>query len=163
MGEVAIVIVTFNSAGEIGTCLESALATGAEVVVVDNASTDNSAQEITARGARLISNLTNIGFAAAVNQGVRATSAPFVLLLNADAVIERGIECLVAACSRPGGGLAGGKLVDQTGCVQKGFCVRRLPTALALSFEALLLNRLWPRNPVNWQYRCLGTDYSVPV
>jgi N-acetylglucosaminyl-diphospho-decaprenol L-rhamnosyltransferase len=161
MGEVAIVIVTFHSAGEIAACLDSALATGAEVVVVDNASTDGTVDRVRQRGARLIANPTNVGFAAAVNQGVRSTSAPFLLLLNPDAVIQGGLECLVSACSSPGAGLAGGCLVDASGLVQKGFCVRRFPTPLALAFEALLINRLWPGNPVNWQYRCMGMDYGV--
>jgi N-acetylglucosaminyl-diphospho-decaprenol L-rhamnosyltransferase len=37
-----------------------------------------------------------------------------------------------------------------------------LPSAAALICEALLLNRLWPRNPINWHYRCLGFDFSAP-
>ncbi len=162
MGGIAILIVTYNSAAEIGPCLDAALATGAEVVVVDNASSDATPDAVLARGARLIRNARNAGFAAAVNQAVRATKAPLLLLLNPDAVIERGIECLAAACTSVGAGFAGGKLVDGSGAPQKGFCIRKLPSVLALSFEALLVNRLWPRNPVNWQYRCLGMDYSVP-
>lgn len=162
MRDLAILVVTYNSALEIEACLEAALATGAEVLVVDNASQDDTAAKVTSLGARLIRNTENVGFAAAVNQAVRATSAPLLLLLNPDAVIERGIECLAAACSMPKAGFAGGKLVDNAGVVQKGFCVRRLPGALALGCEVLLVNRLWRRNPVNWQYRCLGMDYSVP-
>src|SRR6266542_6067616 len=39
--------------------------------------------------------------------------------------------------------------------------VRRFPTAAALICESLELNRLWDRNPVNWQFRCLGFDYNM--
>ena len=42
MAEIGIVIVTYNSESEIGECLDAALATGAEIVVVDNASSDGS-------------------------------------------------------------------------------------------------------------------------
>ena len=46
---------------------------------------------------------------------------------------------------------------------QTGFTVRSLPTATALAFEALLINRIWPRNPVNWHYRCYGFDHDKPA
>jgi GT2 family glycosyltransferase len=41
--------------------------------------------------------------------------------------------------------------------------VRRLPTPAALALEALLLNRVWPGNPVNRRYRGLDLDYSVAL
>jgi N-acetylglucosaminyl-diphospho-decaprenol L-rhamnosyltransferase len=44
---------------------------------------------------------------------------------------------------------------------QAGFMFRGRATPLALAFEVLLINRLWPRNPVNWHYRCLGLDDAV--
>lgn len=160
--QAAIVVVTYNSEKEIGPCLDAAMATGAEVIVVDNASADGTLEEAGRRNVRLIANRVNRGFAAAVNQGIRATTAPFLLLLNPDAVLLTGIGPLMDACLRPKVGLAGGKLVDETGRPQAGFMLRRLPSALALSFEALLLNRLWPGNPVNRRYRCLGMDTGRP-
>ncbi len=159
-GDAAIVIVTYNSGAEIGPCLDAALAVSHEVVVVDNASSDDTREQVWSRGARLIANPENRGFAAAVNQGFRATTAPFVLLLNPDTVLETGLEPLVEVCCRPGAGIACGKLVGPDGEIQRGFSVRRFPTPAALAFEALLLNRLWPRNPVNWKYRCYDFDYS---
>ena len=60
---IGIVIVTYNSATEIGACLDAALATGAEVVVVDNGSHDGTIAEVARRGARLIANPDNRGFA----------------------------------------------------------------------------------------------------
>jgi GT2 family glycosyltransferase len=158
-GAVGIVVVTHNSEDHIGACLEAAATTDAELVVVDNASEDRTRDEVVRRGMRLISNTQNRGFAAAVNQGIRNMSTPFVLLLNPDAVIEGGIEELHRCCERPGTGGAGGKLVDAGGRPQVGFMVRRFPSPWTLVFEALLLNRLWPRNPINWNYRCLGLDY----
>jgi len=163
MQDVGIVIVSHNSAEEIGPCLDAALATGAKLIVVDNASADATRGEVERRGVRLIANRSNAGFAAAVNQGTLALSTPWLLLLNPDAVIQSGLEHLRAACSDPQTAAAGGLLVDHAGKPQIGFTVRRFPSATALCFEALLINRVWPGNPVNWHYRCLGFDYSTPM
>jgi len=163
MGDVGIVIVTHNSAEEIGPCLDAAMATGAEVVVVDNASADETRAEVERRGVRLIANPSNAGFAAAVNQGARALSTPLLLLLNPDAIIQRGIDHLREACGDPKTAAAGGLLVDHSGKPQTGFTLRRFPSATALCFEALLINRAWPGNPVNWYYRCLGLDCSAAM
>jgi N-acetylglucosaminyl-diphospho-decaprenol L-rhamnosyltransferase len=161
MRDVGIVIVTHNSAVEIGPCLEAAVATGADVVVVDNGSEDHTGNEVNRRGVRLIANPGNLGFAAAVNQGVRALEASLLLLLNPDAIIQSSLEPLREACLDAETAAAGGMLVDNQGKPQAGFMVRRFPSLAALCFEALLINRVWPRNPVNWQYRCLGLDYRA--
>lgn len=157
MSRVAIVIVTHNSAAEIGSCL-SALATlpDTEIVVVDNASFDHTRPVVSAHGTRLIANSTNTGFAAAVNQGVLATSAPFILILNPDAILQTILQPLIHRCELPGSGGAGGLLLGADGSPQTGFMARNLPTPAALIFESLGINRLWPRNPVNWHYRCGG-------
>jgi len=158
-----IVIVTCNSEAEIGPCLEAALPTGAEVIVVDNASADGTLAQIRRPGVALIANPVNRGFAAAVNQGIRAIGADFILLLNPDAVLQTGIEALRAACEPPEVGAVGGKLVDSGNSPQAGFTVRNLPTPLTLAFGVLLINRLWPGNPVNWHYRCQGFNYDKPA
>src|ERR1700683_1846093 len=162
MGEAGIVIVTYESEAEIGACLDRAQPTGAEIVVVDNASPDRTCQEAMRRGVRLITNPQNRGFAAAVNQGIRALDTPFVLLLNPDALLETSLEALVECCRRPGVAGAGGKLVDAAGLPQVGFAVRSLPSPAALICEALLLHRRCRRNRINWHYRCLGFDFSSP-
>ncbi len=156
---VAIVIVTYNSCAEIGRCFD-ALASfeGLDVVVVDNASSDCTQREVRQRSVRLIANQTNHGFAGAVNQGVRATSAPLILLLNPDTHVMRGIDALADRFDDARMGAAGGLLVSADGTPQTGFFARNLPTPAALIFEVLGINRVWPRNPVNWHYRCLGLD-----
>jgi N-acetylglucosaminyl-diphospho-decaprenol L-rhamnosyltransferase len=165
MNDIAIVIVTYNSKAEIGPCLDAAARSGAEVVVVDNASTDGTVEEARSRGVRLLANSTNRGFAAAVNQGFAAVSAPFVVLLNPDAELQGGLDSLRDACDLPGAAGAGGKLVDTEGRAQIGFMVRQLPTALVLTLEAILLNRVWPNNPANRRYRGLQLNYNnrIPV
>ncbi len=156
---VSVIIVTFNSERHIAACLKP-LGQADEVVVVDNASSDDTC-DIVVREApevKLIRNASNRGFAAAVNQGIAATGSPFVLLLNPDTILLSSLQPLVERCLVPQVGAAGGKLVDGNGQDQIGFNVRSFPTPAALLFEVLLINRLWPSNPVNRRYRCLDAD-----
>jgi len=167
MARVAIVIVTHESAGVIGPCLDSIrrlpgvgaeAEIGIERLVVDNASSDSTCGIVAATGVRLIANPNNEGFAAAVNQGVRASLAPLILLLNPDTRLETGIQSLIDCFDDPAIGGAGGLLVGTDGQPQTGFMARSLPTPATLAFEVLGMNRLWPKNPVNWHYRCLRND-----
>src|ERR1043166_4470102 len=153
MPEIGIVIVTYNSEAEIGDCLDAAIETGAEIVVVDNASGDSTIAEIARRGVRLIANSTNLGFAAAVNQGFAVLDTPYVLLLNPDSVLLTGLDRLREACALPRVAGAGGRLLGERGDPQTGFMVRALPSAAVFILEALLLNRIFPHNLVNRRYR----------
>src|SRR6266700_1458498 len=123
MAPIGIVIVTYNSAAEIGPCLDAAMSTGTDIVVVDNASGDGTLAEIRRRGVRLIANPENRGFATAVNQGFAVLSNTYVLLLNPDSVLLTSLEPLRAACDLPGSAGAGGKLLDAIGQPQIGFMV----------------------------------------
>ena len=163
MARVAIVIVTYNSAAEVGPCLDALRELdNVEILVIDNASADDTCGEVVRRQVRLIANPVNAGFAAAVNQGVRATNAPLVLLLNPDAHLVSGLDALESCFETAGTGAAGGMLVGADGKPQRGFMARNLPTATTLVFEVLGINRLWPSNRVNWHYRCLGLDPMAP-
>ncbi len=159
MSEIGIIIVTYNSAKVIGACLDAARGAGAEILVVDNASADGTPAEVQRRGVRVIANSSNRGFAAAVNQGCTELNCRYLLLLNPDAILSSELEPLRAACDLPRSAGAGGRLLDAAGQPQVGFMVRQLPTPAALILEVLLLNRIWPRNPVNRRYRGLGLDY----
>jgi len=161
MAAIAIVIVTYQSESVIGPCLDAAADTGAEVIAVDNASTDGTLAEIARRDVRVIANPVNRGFAAAANQGFAACNRPYVLLLNPDAVLTGSIEPLREACAAERVAAAGGCLVDSAGRPQSGFMVRRLPTPAALILEVALLNRAWPGNPVNRRYRELDSDLGM--
>jgi len=85
------------------------------------------------------------------------------LLLNPDACLLSSVTAMVARFEvDPATGIAGGLLVGDDGRPQTGFMVRSLPTPSALSFEALGINRIWPHNPVNWHYRCIGKEPMTP-
>jgi len=160
MSQVGIVIVTYNSQAEIGACLDAALATGADLVVVDNGSQDGTLTEVGRRGVQVVANADNRGFAAAVNQGFTVLYSPYVLLLNPDAVILGGLDAMRQACDLEGAAGAGGCLLDTENKPQTGFMVRSFPTPAALVLEVLVLNRIWPNNPVNRRYRAVAMDYS---
>lgn len=160
MVEIGIIVVTYNSAAVIDACLDSALQSGAEVLVVDNASSDSTVQKATRPGVQLIANPTNRGFAGAVNQGFSTLKSPYVMLLNPDTVLQTSLDPLREACDLPRAAGASGRIEDAAGNPQIGFMIRKFPTPGVLSLESLLLNRLWSNNPLNADYRALHLDYS---
>jgi N-acetylglucosaminyl-diphospho-decaprenol L-rhamnosyltransferase len=113
------IVVTHNSAGQIGESLAALCGSGAPVRVVDNASTDRTAALIRSDypDVWLESNATNVGFARAVNQALRGTSADVVLLVNPDCVTPaetvRGLVSHVR--EHPEVGIAGPRLVGAEG------------------------------------------------
>ena len=124
----SIIIVSFNARADLVKCLDSLRAappaTPHDVVVVDNASTDGSADAARGiRGVRVIAMERNAGFAAANNAGIRATSGDFVLLLNSDTIVPAGaIDTLVARFAADDRvGIAGPRLVDGDGRAEISF------------------------------------------
>lgn len=109
--QTSVVLVTWNSAQHLPRCLAAIRAQSwpdVELIVIDNGSTDGSAEHATIR------NPDNRGFAAAVNQGIAAARGEFVLLCNPDAFLERDyIERIIEALDEAGEsfGMATGKLL----------------------------------------------------
>ncbi|HEU4656835.1 MAG TPA: glycosyltransferase family 2 protein [Capillimicrobium sp.] len=100
----SVLVVTYGSAAALRAllpALQRELRDGDELVVVDNASPDESAALAGVAGAKVIRNRVNAGFAAACNQAAAAASGDLLLLLNPDSVPEPGFR---AAIERPWGG-----------------------------------------------------------
>jgi len=122
----AAVLVNYNAGAELERAIRSIsdeLAGHAwEGVVVDNASIDGStaAVETFAAHVRLINNSTNAGFARGVNQGVAATSAPYVLIMNPDCRLMAGaIGALRAVLdAHPQCAIVGPRILNPDGSVQ---------------------------------------------
>lgn len=96
MTAAAVVVVNFNGGELLRRCLASVLAqqpAAAEVLVVDNASTDGSVEQLP-EGVTLLRQPCNGGFGAGVNAGIAATHAAFVMTLNPDTELQPG--CLAA-------------------------------------------------------------------
>jgi N-acetylglucosaminyl-diphospho-decaprenol L-rhamnosyltransferase len=103
---VAVVVVSHNSAvalESLWASLDGELEPGDELVVVDNASADETAGRARELGMRVIDSGANLGFAAGCRLGVEATQAPLVFLLNPDARLAPGALALLraAAAGRP--------------------------------------------------------------
>jgi GT2 family glycosyltransferase len=121
---VAIVTVTYEAAGFLAPFLAGLAALEPprpEVVIVDNASRDGSA-ELVARllpSATLVRAPANLGFAGGSNAGARASDADVLLFLNPDTIPPRDLVApLVAALDEPGVGVVGCKLVFPDGRIQ---------------------------------------------
>jgi GT2 family glycosyltransferase len=124
---VSVVVVSHNTRDDLLRCLGS-LATVTvpiEVVVVDNASSDGSADAVAQRfpRVRVIPNGDNAGFGRANNQGLAATRAPSVLVLNSDAELRPGcLETLMGLLrDRPRLGIVAPRTLEADGAVQVSF------------------------------------------
>jgi O-antigen biosynthesis protein len=123
--EVSIILVLFNSAdltyGGL-RCLQTAIDLPAEVIIVDNASTDET-NELLSRvdGARLIRNSENVQFLRGVNQAASTALGKYVLLLNNDTLVEAGpIKIARDVLDEDAtAGAVGGKLILPDGTLQE--------------------------------------------
>jgi N-acetylglucosaminyl-diphospho-decaprenol L-rhamnosyltransferase len=150
--DVDIVIVNWNSRSLLRACLsaldQSTIADMLSVIIVDNASTDGSADGLVAGHVRvdLVRNAENRGFAAACNQGAARGRAPYVLFLNPD--VRVGADTVASAARymddpvNRGVGVVGVQLLDPGGRVRVS-CARA-PTAGALLLQTLFLDRICP-------------------
>jgi N-acetylglucosaminyl-diphospho-decaprenol L-rhamnosyltransferase len=124
----SIIIVSFNARADLERCLESLRtpppAAPHEILVVDNGSTDGSADA--ARRwpeVRVIDAGANLGFARANNLAIRASSGANILLLNSDTVVPAGaIDGLLVELERdPDVAVVGPRLVDGAGHAELSF------------------------------------------
>jgi GT2 family glycosyltransferase len=154
MTSMDVVIVNWNAGRSLAECLDSICATRRDgfelrrVVVVDNASSDGSADHLHFPDLPLfiISNLENRGFAAACNQGVRGSSADYLLFLNPDIqVLPDSLRIPTQFMEEPanaGVGICGIQLLDPRGQVSRS--CSRFPTVTSLLSQILGLHRLFP-------------------
>ncbi len=162
---VLAVVVSWNSGAHVARAVESLRGIpGLLCVVVDNASSDASAELAASAGAEVVRLPRNIGFGPACNLGLLGRPSQAVLFLNPDAALldgARAIETLLheletdptVAAVAPG-------LVGEG---QERFQLRRLPTVGSLVREASFLNRLWPNNPGLLDERYLNGPRDQPL
>jgi len=163
MADLAVVVVNHNAGEHLLRCLASVLerSGGAEleVVVVDNASVDGSAQVAAETFPPVTVMLTgeNPGFAAGVNIGVAATTAPFILVLNPDAEIWEGTLGSFAklAAERPKAGAIGPLIRNSDGSVYPS---PRVHPTIGVAVGHAFLAPLWRGNP--WSARYWMTDWD---
>lgn len=150
----SVVVVSWNTKALLRRCLASVgrFLSGVphEVLVVDNASHDRSAEMVAEEfpHARLFRNSENLGFGAANNQAMAEARAEFFLLLNSDAeLLDDGMARLLQRIrARPEVGVAGLRILRPDGRVQAS--ARRFPSLRRLCIAGFWLNRVLPQTVV---------------
>lgn len=171
--DVSIVVVTWNSERWIERCLTAIAPAGAgvsyDVTIYDNASSDATparVQPMLEREQRfkLVRAGQNDGFARATNRAVEMTLGRYVLLLNPDCELEPGaLTWLVRFLdANPDAAAAVPLLADSDGGSQREFQLRRFPTLGALACEILLIDKVFPSNPITARYRYRDLDLKEP-
>jgi N-acetylglucosaminyl-diphospho-decaprenol L-rhamnosyltransferase len=142
VADLAVVIVTHNSAGWMVPCLTTAYAHAGtvelEIVVADSDSTDGTIDVVAQAFPQVRTlQLDNRGFSYGNNRGVLTTDARYVLFLNADTEIQSGTfaELVAYLDARPEVGLIGVRQLTPDGTVYP--TIRRFPTVSRMFFEAL--------------------------
>jgi GT2 family glycosyltransferase len=159
MKETSVAVISYNTRELVRCCLESLQTQqAAELLVVDNASTDGTPQMVVEQFpyVRLAENAVNAGFGAAVNIALRNTSSKYLLVLNSDTKVEmQAVTALQQYLNdHPRVAFLGPRLLDSNGRLQRscrqfpgtfawlldngvtGFVVRRLPPARRLLLNA---------------------------
>ena len=165
----SICIVNWNTRDLLKACLHSIEryppAEPYEVIVVDNASTDGSAEMVRTQfeWVKLIANSENRGYAGGNNQAITQAQGEFILLLNPDTEIhpETFSQALAFMRRHPDVGAIGAKQVFPDGRIQPS--LRAFPTPRPLLFEVLGLAKLFPKCPMFAAYRYGWFGYDRPI
>jgi GT2 family glycosyltransferase len=165
--DVSVIIVNWNTRDLLRDCLNSlrerAGDVSREVIVVDNASCDRSADMVAAEcpEVRLVANDDNRGFAAANNQGIALAGGRYVLLLNSDTrILDRGIEKVVRfADEHPQAAVVGARTLNADGTLQ--WNCYQFPSLLNLALSLSRLFVLFPRNRFFGRARMTWWDYDT--
>lgn len=164
--ELAVIIVNYNTGDYLERCLAS-LEThrgdvGIDVLVIDNASVDGSHTRAIAAHpwARLIENQENIYLSPAWNQGIRATDAPYVLLLNPDTEWWVGTlaDYVAVARAHPRAGIVGPMIRNLDGTVYPSG--RPLPSVVDAVGHGFV-GPIMPNNRFTRRYHMEGWDRTT--
>jgi hypothetical protein len=163
--DVSVIIVSYNVRDFLQQCLHSLEKAGEglsmEIIVVDNASGDGSAEMVRRRfpGVRLIANRDNRGFSRANNQAMRIAAGRYLLLINPDTLArEDTITALLAFMeAHPRAGAAGCKILNPDGTLQLS-CRRSFPTPWVALSKIMGLSRLFPGNRLFGRYNLTYLD-----
>ncbi len=144
---VSFIIPNWNHRQLLSECISSICSTAAkmshEIIVVDNASTDDSAESIRKIYPHVIwiQNKTNLGYAKAVNHGVKSSRGNFIFLLNNDVkLLDDAVEKLLSFLrDNPDAGAVAPSLYYPDGRLQ--ISCRRFPTPSALLLEFLGISK----------------------
>lgn len=158
----AALVVNYNAGEAVLDCLRSVVADEpGEIVVIDNASTDGSDERIASEhpAVKLVRNDRNVGFGPAVNQGVLQTSAPYVFVVNPDAIVRRGtVRALERALDdHPRAAAVGALVLNPDGTVQP--TKRAFPSVWHAALHGIV-GLVWPGNPGTRAYTLADASFT---
>ncbi len=164
--KVSIVIISYNTKELLCACLASIArhypALLSNVTVVDNASEDGTVEAVRAQYPEvgLAVNQTNVGYAKAVNRGIRASATPYVLIFNPDIEVREGsIESLLGFMeTHPDAGIAGSRLLYPDGTLQ--YSCRTFYTVPVVLLRRTLLGRIFPNARTVREHLMLDWDHA---
>lgn len=149
--QIAAAIVNYNTRDELRACLVGVIQSGiTEIVVVDNASSDGSAEMVRQEfpQVHLEANPVNTGYGSGANRAIALCSSPFVLLLNSDTLTPRNL--LEPLCQyldlHPQAAVVGPRLLNLDGTWQASFF--HFPSPLFTLLQATSLGKLAARIPL---------------
>ena len=152
--DVSIIIVSWNTRDILQKCLASIYEQDGdielEIIVIDNASTDDSAEMVRKNFPQvcLIENSENRGFAAANNQGIKIAKGRYVLLLNPDTIVlDNAIDKTISfADTNPSVGIVGCQVLENSQTVQ--MTCFRFPDIVNLFFSTFWINKIFKYNRI---------------
>ena len=167
--DLSVVIVNFNTRDLLRDCLASLrpelAGLDAEVIVVDNASTDGSVAMLAEEfaEAKVLINPANAGFGRANNRALRQAKGRDVLLLNPDTLVRRGaVRTLMGALrALPGAVAVGPRVLRPDGRLDLA-CRRSFPSPGVAAARLLGLGRLFPGSPRLARYNLTYQDPEQP-
>jgi hypothetical protein len=156
--DLSISIVNWNTRDLLDDCLKSAKKSCAEIdheiIVVDNSSSDGSADMVADKypDVDLVRSRINLGFATANNVAFKHSRGRYFLLLNSDTIVlDDALPAMVSFMDdHPDAGAAGCKLLNQDGSLQRS--CSPFPSLMTELFDALYLSKLFPKSRVFGSY-----------
>ncbi len=138
-----------------------------EVILVDNASSDDSIAKASAYPQlKLKQNTENLGFSRAVNQGLKMAAGDYILLLNPDTVLEKDTLRIMTEFMENNSscGIAGCRVLNEDGSLQLA-CRRNIPDPLDALSKFTGLSRLFPnsRRLSRYNLTYIPADMVTPV
>lgn len=167
--KLSIIILNHNSGQYLADCLSSlfddTIPFCYEVVIPDNASTDDSLDQAIERWGnrvRVIRNAKNGGFAYGNNIGIAQSRGEYICLLNPDTIIHQGTfnELIHFLDERPHVGFVGPKVLNKNGTFQLS-ARRSIPSPFDAIARALLLSKIFPNSTLFARYNRTYTDPDV--
>jgi len=133
----------------------------AEILVVDNNSTDHSLEYLSPRfpDVRFLSNKENLGFAKACNQGLKEAKGNYILFLNPDTIVPEDCfeKCIAFFSAQPDAGALGIRMLDGSGKFLKE-SKRAFPSPMTSLYKLFGLAKLFPNSKIFSKYHLGNLD-----